>query len=263
MDYLVLFLVVLAGAVTVLNLRLSDPRFVRLFNAFTGAYLLCLTFLHLVPELYTPEVHDGHAHEVDALWIGFFVLAGFFAQVLLEGLSLGAEHGHSHGGHQDHGDASGPASERPAPAHNRAHGFRLGVVVGLCLHALVEATAVGEEHHHYDETSRSLLLLSIVVHKYPVTIAFLGTLLQTGMSRGRALAWLALFSCMAPLGLLLGAHTPLAEHSRELTALVVGIFMHVATTVLFETTDSHRFNRGKLLAIGVGVLAGGLTVFLH
>jgi zinc transporter ZupT len=248
MEYLAFLLVVAAGAFTVLKLRLHDPRFVRLFNAFTGAYLLCLTFLHIVPELYVHEA--GGEHGISALRIGVFVLIGFFAQVLLEGLSLGAEHGHSTGA--------------PGHAHEpHATSFRVGVVVGLCLHALVEATAVGEKHHHFDETARSLLFLSILIHKYPVTIAFLGTLLQTGMSRLRAPGWLALFAAMAPLGLLIGGHTPLADYSRELTALVVGIFMHVATTVLFESTDSHRFNRGKFLAILVGILAGGLTVLFH
>jgi zinc transporter ZupT len=254
MEYLAFLLVVVAGAVTVLKLRLHDPRFVRLFNAFTGTYLLCLTFLHIVPELYTHGAEAGH--EINALRIGVFVLIGFFAQVLLEGLSLGAEHGHS--------------SDSIADSHESGHGhnphatsFRVGVVVGLCLHALVEATAVGEKHHHFDETARSLLFLSILIHKYPVTIAFLGTLLQTGMSRLRALSWLALFAAMAPLGLLIGGHTPLANYSRELTALVVGIFMHVATTVLFESTDSHQFNRGKFVAILIGLIAGGLTVLFH
>ncbi|RME92973.1 MAG: ZIP family metal transporter, partial [Verrucomicrobia bacterium] len=86
---------------------------------------------------------------------------------------------------------------------------------------------------------------------------------QTGISRGKALALLGVFALMAPAGLALGAHTPLAEHSRELTALVVGIFMHVATTVLFETTDSHAFNRGKLVAIVCGLTAGLLTLAVH
>ena len=30
----------------------TNPRHIKLLNAFTGAYLLCLTLLHLLPELY-------------------------------------------------------------------------------------------------------------------------------------------------------------------------------------------------------------------
>lgn len=243
MDYFVLLLSVAAGAVTVLKLRLTDPRFVRLFNAFTGAYLLCLTFLHLLPELYAAEhVHEGEAG-LPTWTIGVFVLVGFFAQVLLEGLSLGVEHAHQHRGH--------------------GHAVQVGMVIGLCVHALVEATAVGSRHHEHLPGSADLLLWSIVIHKYPVTIAFLGTLLQSSLSRTKAFLLLGVFAAMAPLGVLLGDITPLAHYGPQLTALVVGIFMHVSTTVLFETTESHRFNLGKLAAMIVGILAGGLTLAIH
>lgn len=257
MEYVVMLLVVAAGAFTVLKLRLDDPRFVRLFNAFTGAYLLCLSFLHLVPGLYVGAA-DGHDHggAVEPMTIGAFVLIGFFAQVLLEGLSMGAEHGHAHAAG---GCSHGHAGER----HSHGHVVHLGVVVGLCLHAMIEATAIGDAAHHHDQESRSMLLWSIAVHKYPVSVAFLGSLLQTGISRSRAFILLGVFASMAPIGLWVGAHTPLAEHSRELTALVVGIFMHVATTVLFETTESHRFNFGKFAAILVGIAAGALTLIAH
>lgn len=257
MEYVVMLLVVAAGALTVLKLRLDEPRFVRLFNAFTGAYLLCLSFLHLVPSLYGAG-GDGHDHggAVGPVTIGAFVLIGFFAQVLLEGLSMGAEHGHAHA-------AEGCSHGHCHEGHSHTHVVQLGVVVGLCLHAMIEATAIGDAAHHHDAESRSVLLWSIAVHKYPVTVAFLGSLLQTGISRRRAFLLLGVFAAMAPLGLLLGAHTALAEHSRELTALVVGIFMHVATTVLFETTESHRFNFGKFLAILAGIGAGALTLGAH
>lgn len=250
-----MLLVVVAGALTVLKLRLDQPRLVRLFNAFTGAFLLCLSFLHLVPGLYG-AAGSGHApgEAVGSISIGVFVLLGFFAQVLLEGVSMGAEHGHAHAAESHSHGASGDA---------HGHVVQLGVVVGLCLHAMIEATAVGDAAQHHDLESRSVLLWSIAVHKYPVTVAFFGSLLQTGIARPRAFAVLGVFAAMAPLGLLLGALTPLAEHSRELTALVVGIFMHVATTVLFESSESHRFNLGKLIAILVGIGAGALTLLAH
>ncbi|MCB1126914.1 MAG: ZIP family metal transporter [Verrucomicrobiae bacterium] len=263
MEYGVMLVVVAAGALTVLRLRLDQPRFVRLFNAFTGSYLLCLSFLHLVPGLYGAVEH-GHdqVDPVGSVSIGVLVLVGFFAQVLLEGLSMGAEHGHAHAaeGHA-HGVAEGHGHGGGGHSHGQV--VQLGVVVGLCLHAMIEATAIGDVAHHHDQESRSVLLWSIAVHKYPVTVAFFGSLLQTGIPRARAFIILGVFAAMAPIGLFLGAHTPLAEHSRELTALVVGIFMHVATTVLFETTESHRFNVGKFIAILVGIGAGALTLLAH
>ena len=46
--YAVLILSVLAGAVSVLD----QPRRVKLITAFTSAYLMALTCLHLIPEVF-------------------------------------------------------------------------------------------------------------------------------------------------------------------------------------------------------------------
>jgi zinc transporter ZupT len=107
------------------------------------------------------------------------------------------------------------------------------------------------------------LLVSIVIHNFPVSIALLGMLLQSGMRRGAAVGWLVLFAAMAPLGMFISAHTGLAAHSRELMAIVIGIFMHISTTILFETSDAHRFNLAKLGAIVIGTALGVASVMVH
>jgi zinc transporter ZupT len=139
----------------------------------------------------------------------------------------------------------------------------IGVVIGLCLHALIEALALGDEHSHHDHASRRLLLWSIVLHNYPVSIALLGMLLQWGMRRANALLWLGVFAVMAPVGMFMSSHTVLADHSRYLMAVVIGIFMHISTTILFESSDGHRFNLGKLTAIVIGIILGVASVVLH
>jgi len=208
MDYLLLLSSIVLGALSVFGFRLHEPKRVKLLNAFTGAYLLCLTFLHLLPELY----HTATSSENPELKLGILILAGF---------------------------------------------------AGLCLHALVEAMALGNPLHHYDPASRKFLLWSIVLHNFPVSIALLGMLLQSGMKRGTALAFLGLFAAMAPLGMFLSSHSALENYSRELTAVVIGIFMHIATTILFEASDIHRFNFAKLAAIVLGTALGFLSVMLH
>ena len=106
MIYAVLILSVLAGALAVLKFKLSEPRRIKLVTAFTGAYLISLTFLHMVPEVFAPHDHDadaGHAHHEPAnagvhdheehhhhtpptgLILGAFVLAGFFLQIIAVG----------------------------------------------------------------------------------------------------------------------------------------------------------------------------------
>jgi zinc transporter ZupT len=239
MDYLLLLSSIVLGALSVFLFRLYEPRHVKLLNAFTGAYLLCLTLLHLLPELYHPP---GGAPPRDDLRIGVLILAGFFVQVALDVISMGVEHGH---------------------AHHLPGRMPVGVLAGLCLHALVEAMALGNPQQHYDLSSRRLLLYSIVLHNYPVSIALLGMLLQSGMKRRTALSWLGLFAVMGPLGMALSGHTALAAHTRELTALVIGIFMHISTTILFESSDIHRFNVAKLGAIVLGTALAFLSLMLH
>jgi fucose permease len=46
-------------------------------------------------------------------------------------------------------------------------------------------------------------------------------------------------------------------------AVVIGIFMHIATTILFESSESHRFNLAKGLAILLGIGLGVGSVLLH
>ncbi|MBA4150452.1 MAG: ZIP family metal transporter [Verrucomicrobia bacterium] len=240
MEYLILLSSIFLGALSVFGFKLDQPRHIKLLNAFTGAYLLSLTLLHLLPELYHHDA-DGHVHNL-GLRLGLLILAGFFIQVALDYFSLGVEHGHSH------------------HLHGR---FPIGVLVGLCLHAFLEATALGDSHSHHDADSRRLLLWSIVLHNFPVSIALLGMLLHSGISRAKAIGWLAVFAVMAPLGMLVSAHTALAEHSRELMALVIGIFMHMATTILFESGDAHRINVHKMIAIVIGTALGILSVVIH
>src|SRR5262249_32147894 len=154
MDYLILLSSIALGALTVFGFRLHEPRHVKLFNSFTGAFLLCLTLLHLLPELYDFHAQGGMGRP---LLLGALMLAGFFVQLALDFVSMGVEHGHSH---HLHGHAP------------------YGVVGGLCVHAFVEAMALGNAKTYYDPSSRQLLLWSIVVHNYPVSIALLGMLLQ-------------------------------------------------------------------------------------
>lgn len=242
MEYLLLLSSIAVGAAFVFLFRLYEARHIKLLNAFTGAYLLCLTLLHLLPELYNGHAGGGHEGHSLAFRLGVLILAGFYAQVALDAISMGLEHGHAH------------------HVHGR---MPIGIMSGLCLHALVEAMALGDAHTHYDPASRKLLLWSIVLHNLPVSIALMGMLLQSGMSRSRAVWLLGLFAAMAPLGMFLSSHSHLANYSRELTAFVIGIFMHISTTILFETSDAHRFNMAKLLAIVVGTALGLTSVLLH
>jgi zinc and cadmium transporter len=241
MDYLVLLSSIALGAATVFGLKLNDPRHVKVLNAFTGAYLLTLVMLHLLPDLYEPEV--GLA--LKPLIIGGFILFGFFLQIAMDSISMGIEHGH---------------------AHEIRGRMAVGILAGLCIHAFVEAMALGQSPEHqtaHDKAAHHFLLVSVVVHNYPISIALLGMLLQSGMKKSSALACLGLFAIMAPIGMFFSTYTGLAVYSRYLMAIVIGIFMHISTTILFESEDHHRFPVGKLVAVLVGLALGISSVLFE
>jgi hypothetical protein len=60
---------------------------------------------------------------------------------------------------------------------------------------------------------------------------------------------------MTPLGTWsVQAFEGLQQYSLEMSALVIGIFLHVSTTILFESSEGHRFDITKLLAIVSAIL---------
>jgi zinc and cadmium transporter len=241
MEYLILISSILLGVVTVLGFRLQDPGQIKVLNAFTGAYLITLVMLHLLPDLYAPE--EGLV--LKPLLYGGFILLGFFLQIALDAVCMVIEHGH---------------------AHHIEGRMAFGILAGLCLHAFVEALALGQSPEHqtaHNQAAHHFLLVSVVIHNYPISIALLGMLLQAGIRYSRALACLGLFAVMAPIGMFVSAHSGLAVYSRELMAIVIGIFMHIATTILFESEDHHRFPVGKLVAVLVGLLLGVASVIFE
>jgi zinc transporter ZupT len=243
LTYALLIFSVFAAALTVLWVKPSDPNKLKLLIAFSGAYLLSITALHLLPEVFTGDDRGAY--------FGSFVLVGFFIQVMLEYLSGGIEHGHAH--------------------THRSAGLPVGLMIGLCLHAFLEGMPLGGgdagHSHHGHSHSHGLepLLMGIVLHKYPVAMVFLAMLLNSGLAKAKAFGLLAVFAAMAPLGTLLSGVEMVGQYNRESLAIVIGIFLHVSTTILFESSEGHRFNAYKMIAIAAGLAlsAAGLLLNAH
>jgi len=237
LTYALLIFSVFAAALTVLWVKPSDPNKLKLLIAFSGAYLLSITALHLLPEVFTGD---------DGAYFGSFVLVGFFIQVMLEYLSGGIEHGHAH--------------------THRSAGLPVGLMIGLCLHAFLEGMPLGGgDAGHSHSHGLEPLLLGIVLHKYPVAMVFLAMLLNSGLAKAKAFGLLAVFAAMAPLGTLLSGVEMVGQYNRESLAIVIGIFLHVSTTILFESSEGHRFNAYKVVAIAAGLAlsAAGLLLNAH
>lgn len=244
---LILFIVALLGAALFEFAGRSLQAHMSLILAFGGAFLIGLIFNHLVPETYASGSN-----------VGLFVLIGFMVQGLLEFLSRGIEHGHVH---VDGGNGKG---------------IPWGIVFSLCLHALIESMPLTEAHdlpghgsHHGHvhlsgiEQLDQALFLGLILHKLPVALVLMGMLHAHGVRISRRWGVMVLFGIMPFLGMLLYealVHSSGSWSSHVPTVaggILIGILLHISTTILFETGDGHRFNRNKLL-----VTLGGLTLAL-
>ena len=59
---------------------------------------------------------------------------------------------------------------------------------------------------------------------------------------------------MTPLGTIISNNvTMLSEYLIYINAVVIGVFLHISTTILFESGEGHKFNLNKILAIIVAV----------
>jgi len=86
-------------------------------------------------------------------------------------------------------------------------------------------------------------------------------------SKTKALPYLAGFSLAAPVGLLLSTYFVRTETLSEtglifLYALVSGNFLHISTTIVFESSPEHRFNARKLAVAIVGALAAVMIEYM-
>ncbi len=225
MSYILLIIAVLLGSLLVLFLK-PNNQLVRLLLAFSGAYLLSVTILHLLPEAYT------HTNNVNK--IGILILIGIIIQSVLESFSKGAEHGHIH-------------------AHSDSSKFPWLLFVSLCIHAFSEGLPI---HHTGDN-----LLWAIIVHKIPIAIVLTTFFLQTNYSKKIIVLFLSLFALMSPLGVLVSDKVPFfVECHTEITALIIGVFLHISTIILFESSENHKFNFKKFTAILLGIVLTILTL---
>lgn len=242
LKLLVLFLTpLLAGLVVYLVPSAKGNNF-KLLLVFAGSYLFAITVTHILPELYRQHL------EVEL--IGLFVLAGFFLQQLLEYFTSGVEHGHIHT--HDHEHHHG---------HNHTHHTVSALVLlsALCVHAFLEGSMLAQpatEGFGYDVNA---VLLGIALHRAPAAFALMTVLANQLHSRKKALPHLIVFSLAAPIGLILSSYFVKSQVLTDtgliyLYALVSGNFLHISTTIVFESSPEHRFNAKKLAVAVVGAL---------
>lgn len=222
MNYILPLLSVLLGYGIAILLKPREKKNLKLLLAFSGSFLLSLTVMHLLPEVYETHNDAEHNHSV-----GIFIMIGILFQIILEFFSKGAEHGHVHG-------------------HGKIAQMPWLLFISLCLHALLEGFPVG---HHHD------LAIGIAIHHLPIAIILTTFFLNAELNKITLFFFMLVFAVMTPLGTFISDGFPLLnEYYTEITAVVIGILFHISSTIIFESSEGHKFNIAKVTMIILGIV---------
>ena len=217
MNYILPLLSVLLGFSIALWLKPQDKKNLKLLLAFSGSFLLSLTVMHLLPEVY----------ESRNIKVGIFIMVGILFQIILEFFSKGAEHGHVHG-------------------HEKLTQMPWLLFISLCIHALLEGFPVG--HHHN-------LAIGIAIHHFPIALILTAFFIQAELNKTALFIFMLAFAIMTPLGTLVSdTFLILNEYYTEITAVVIGILFHISSTIIFESSEGHKFNIAKISMIVLGIV---------
>jgi zinc transporter ZupT len=225
MNYLLPLLSVLIGYVIALVLKPKNKTNLKLLLAFSGSFLLSLTVMHLLPDLYKFDAETiNHQHSYPA---GIYIMLGILFQIILEFFSKGAEHGHVHG--------------HPNMSH-----IPWSLFISLCIHAFLEGFPIGHNH--------SNLALGISIHHLPIAIILTTFFLNSQLDKKAIFVFMVTFALMTPLGTVTAHYfTALQSYHGQLTAIVIGILFHISSTIIFESSEGHKFNIAKVSMIVIGI----------
>ena len=231
--YLVLFLVSFVSGSLIFIKQLKLKSKISFLLSFSGAYLLGICFLHLIPELF----------ESGSESVSFYLLIGFFLQLILDYFSGGIEHGHTHVNIKKIGQ------------------FPYLVFLSLGLHAFLESFPLTELNLEMESNS---YLLGLLLHKVPIAIILASLLLAYKLKNIQILIAIVIFSLMAPFGALIGSSfTSDTEVYQQFLAVSIGIILHLSTTILLEVNEEHHISIKKLIPIILGVMLALLTLVVH
>jgi len=237
LSIILLFLTAFGSGIAVFLIPELNKKKFKAILSFSGAYLFSITVIHILPELF----HES----INPIKSGIFVLLGFFLQMMLEYFTSGVEHGHIH-------------------HHHETTAIPYMLLVSLGIHSFLEGTLLVHPSSVHGQEGAGTLMFGLIMHKMPEAFALMSVLVLQMKNKSLAILLLAIFALTSPLGMLMSNalynwHLITEDVFGILFALVAGNFLHISTTIFFESSPEHKFKAKKLMlsvsGAGMAILA--------
>jgi zinc and cadmium transporter len=204
--------------------------------SFSAAYLFSVSIIHLLPEAFANQ---------NVKLTGLFIVTGFCLQLVLDTFSTGIEHGHVH------------LHSKECHTH-----LPFGIIIGLMLHSFLEGLPIYNLNGTVQNAQiiNHQLIIGLMFHNIPISIAFVLLLKEHQTKQKNIFLLLIAFSLMTPLGYLFSyvlqsfGLNNYQQYSEAAFALVIGIFLHISTAILFETSEHHKYNVTKVVMMISGII---------
>jgi len=233
------FSVLIVGILTELLYKKIE-KFKPVIISFSVALVLTLLCTHVLPKLFSSQNHE----------LGYYLLAGFVIQILLELLSKGIEHGHVH-------------------LHGKISNKELIVIfIGLAIHSFIEGMPINtfepSVHQHTITNINSsfsyIFLSTILIHKLPIAAVLIIFLNSINSSYLKKFIFLFLFAASSPLGGIIGELIVNIDFfkgfSLNLLAISCGMLLHITTLLIFEDYHNSKGKIKNILTISAGIVMG-------
>ena len=221
--YLYPFLSVIIGSIIVLFLSKKAIQInSQLTLAFSGAFLLSITLFDLLPNIYLENVLN---HNYDQKLTGLMIMTGVLFQVILEFFSNNAKY--------DELDTN-------------KNKLPWVLLISLSIHAFIEGFSIRIDQN---------ILYGIFIHKIPIAFIITTSLLSTKIKKFKILVFIIFFSLMTPFGTFVSNNSSqLLSYSSLIDSLVVGVLLHISTTILFKTSEGYKFNLVKMALVVAAII---------
>ena len=228
---------------------------IALGNAFAGGVLLAAGLIHLLGSA-TVQFATLWPHNVYP-WPFAIAGAAFMFVLCIEQVIPGQQGGAA----APYTSGRDAAALGAAVAVDQTYPYLLLVV--LSLHSLLVGLALGAQQTFMGIW---IVFLAVIAHKSTTAFALGVSMFRVDIERSLARKLVVIFSCMTPLGVLLGAGATelLALRGREIfealfDAIAAGTFLYIATLDIlreeFVPSANHRVQKFLLASLGLVFMA--------